>query len=338
MSDNPGDLSPLLQLVQAFQDAVLRHDEAAIRRLVNAYGTTQRRLQGLIEALAEDIAARGMTNGKAVKLTRYKQLMEQLTQELSGLQTLTRNEIDNAVNFGLTAGERDAVRTLAAATRGDPAVLVGFNRLPVDAIRTLLGFLDPQGALYERISKLASTSAEYVTDAITEGIALGYNPIKTARLLGDAYGRGLTDAMRLLRTVQLWTYREASRASYVANADVLRGGWKWWANLDNLTCMSCVAMHGTIHPLSEPLRDHHNGRCAMIPLVKGFPDAFQGDGQGWFTSLPEAEQRRMMGAKKYDAWRSGAFSFDRLSSEALNDVYGKMRVETPLKTLVGENE
>lgn len=334
MSDNPGDLSPLLRLVQEYQAALLRRDEAAIRRLVSAYGKAQRRLQGLIEALAEDIAARGMTNGKAVRLARYKQFIEQLTQELAGLQALTSNEIDAAVDYGLTVGERDAIRTLAAATRGDPTVIAGFNRLPKDAIQTLLGFLDPQGTLYARIGKLAGTSAEYVTDTITEGIALGYNPIKTARLIGDAYGRGLTDAMRLLRTVQLWTYREASRAAYIANADVLRDGWKWWANLDSLTCMSCVAMHGTIHPLSEPLRDHHNGRCAMIPLVKGFPDAFQGDGEAWFQALPDAEQRRMMGAKKWDAWKSGAFEFGRLSSENMNDVYGLMRVETPLKALV----
>ena len=44
----------------------------------------------------------------------------------------------------------------------------------------------------------------------------------------------------------------------------------------------------------------------------------------------------MMGQGKFDAWKAGQFTFDKLSREVENDIYGLMRSETPLKDLVNE--
>lgn len=44
----------------------------------------------------------------------------------------------------------------------------------------------------------------------------------------------------------------------------------------------------------------------------------------------------MMGREKWDAWRGGKFEFSALSREQDDDVYGRMRTETPLKDLITE--
>jgi hypothetical protein len=119
----------------------------------------------------------------------------------------------------------------------------------------------------------------------------------------------------------------------VANGDVV-SGWYWIAELDADVCMSCVAMHGTLHSNDETLDDHHNGRCAMIPAVVEAPNPIEQGGQEWFDSLPEDQQRAMMGAGKHDAYSSGKFDFSALSSQGKDDVWGTTRTETPLKELV----
>ena len=109
-----------------------------------------------------------------------------------------------------------------------------------------------------------------------------------------------------------------------------------YAELDADTCLSCVAQHGTIHDLSEQLDDHYNGRCAALPYIEEFGNPVEQSGQAWFESLPEAEQARMMGQEKHGAYKDGKFEFGQLSAQVPNEVYGNMRTEASLKSLLGE--
>jgi hypothetical protein len=188
--------------------------------------------------------------------------------------------------------------------------------------------------LYDRLRQLAGVNAQHVADAIIQGITLGWNPRKTAAAVRGAFGRGLADALRFVRTAQLWTYRESNRASMVANQDVLEG-WVWNTSFDKRTCMSCVVMHGTIHPVEETLNDHHNGRCVAIPLVKGFPPVIEETGIAWFEKQSEATQRAMMGREYYEAWKGGAYQLSEMTTVHRDDVYGDMRTEARLWQLLG---
>ena len=106
--------------------------------------------------------------------------------------------------------------------------------------------------------------------------------------------------------------------------------------LDTSTCASCVVMHGTFHTLDETLDDHYNGRCAMLPVVKGFPRVLEeGAGEAWFREQPEATQRGILGPGRLDAWNNELFEFSRLSNQVNDDVYGTMRVEAALRDLIG---
>ncbi|MFA7302063.1 MAG: phage minor head protein, partial [Candidatus Shapirobacteria bacterium] len=236
--------------------------------------------------------------------------------------------------LNVAMGEKDAARMVGAALTGQPVILPGFNRLNQDAIIALLGFLSPEGELYKRVGELAGATSDYVIEKLLEGVTLGYNPKKIARAFGDAYGRGLTDALRMVRTVQLYSYREANRASYSVNQNAV-SGWIWGATLDGLTCPACLAMHGTLHKLDERLNGHHNCRCAMIPVTTIFPPAITETGEEWFSKQPEAKQRALLGGQYYDAWKGGAYKFSDLAGTHTDKVYGDMRVREPLWKLLG---
>ena len=191
---------------------------------------------------------------------------------------------------------------------------------------------EKKSPLYGRIGKLAPFHTERVMNALLEGIAFGYNPAKTAKLFENLMGGGLTDAMRMTRTAQLYASREANRAMYVANDDVVTG-WVWWSSLDSDTCMACAVEHGTVHSLDESMDSHYNCRCTSIPVVKGYNDEIK-TGTDWFSGLSEKEQRDMMGNSAFDAWKDGKFDLADMATRRHDDVYGEMLARTPLQDLI----
>jgi len=292
-----------------------------------------KRLQGHIDALTLEIGEKEPTIEQAIASVRYRRLIAQTAEELNQFQALTIAETEALADLGIGLGGTHA-RQMLAITIGDSSIAGRFNALPKETIQTLLGFLSPDGPLYERLKLLAPATTQGVADAISEGVGLGHNPRKIADAVQNEFGKGLTSALRTVRTVQLWSYREANRATYIANSDILEG-WIWHAAIgDPRTCMSCIVQHGTLHPLDENLNDHYNGRCAMIPKVKGIDSPVTESGIEMFEKLPEAQQRALMGVGKYEAWRAGRFQLPALSGEQRDDVYGKMRIEQSLKALI----
>jgi len=197
----------------------------------------------------------------------------------------------------------------------------------------MLGYLQEDSPLWKRLSLYSADNTAKLADALTEGVAFGYNPAKVAKTFERIMGGGLTDAMRMTRTSMMYAHREASRAQFIANQDVV-DGWTWWSSKDASTCMACLANHGKVFPLTERLNGHYNCRCVAIPHVKIWSEPEQ-TGEEWFSTLSEAQQKEMMGAQTWNAWKGGAFSFNDLSGHRHDDVYGNMNARVPLWELLG---
>ena len=336
MADNPNAQSVIDYALQ-FRLALERKDTVALNRLISAYRDIYSRLSGDIDALTLQIASGEYTATTVIKLDRYRDLIQQAAEQLRDFQGLTRAEIETAARLGLDLGSLQARQLLSVTARGDVSVTAAFRALPKETLEQLMGFLDPAGPLYQRLALLAPTTVDGISAAILEGVAKGYGPKVLAGRIVNELGMGLTDALRMTRTTQLYSYREASRATYMANAEVMEG-WQWFAQLDGSTCMSCVAQHGSIHPVTETLNDHHNGRCAMLPITKFYgPPLDTEQGRKWFGEQSETMQRQMMGAGKFDAWQEGKFDLSQMTTEKPNDVWGLMKNETTLKELVGDD-
>ena len=318
----------IIDLAKQFRDRLLKLDEQAMGRLVSSYQGLYSRLKDKIDLF---LLAYGQledpTRSQIAKLARYGELIRAIEDELTRYSAYAQVEISNGARLAIEQAIANSAAYLKVYGITAP------QTVPAQAIETMLGFLQPDGVMFQRLSRLAGTYAQEIADAILEGVGLGYNPVKVAKLIENSLGMGLTDALRWARTSQLYAYREATRANYIANSDVVQK-WVWWAELDGETCASCIAMHGTLHDLDEVLDDHYNGRCAMLPYTGDIP--IQETGEDWFNKQDEATQKQIMGDAKYEAWKEGKFEFGQLSSEHTDDVYGLMRGETPLKDLIGE--
>jgi len=278
------------------------------------------------------------------RIAALRSLQRQVNEEVSRWAIYADQEISNAALREIAAGLADS-RNLVTAhftnPRAQAAIGARFDMLAPEQVETMLGFLADDSPLHDAlVNRLGPELAKRMGETLEEGIALGYNPRKMAALAQQQFGIGLQWALTTARTSALWSYREASRANYVANSDVVVG-WIWWAEIASpRTCMSCLAKHGSRHDANEVLNDHHNGRCASIPIVPlatrlGLSAPKIEDGEDWFNRQPEAVQKARMGPGKWEAWKAGEFTFDALSTVYHDHVYGDMWQETTLTGLVG---
>lgn len=340
MPDSP--TPTIFEVAAQYRKRLATAERAEMLKLVKAYRPLIDRLELQINALTAELATMSEpTPWKVRKLERWVTLQRQMVDEIGRFGAYVDVEMSSSSLERIRLGSAAAKALTSAAVGG---VSLSWNDLPADAIRTMLAFLDESSPLRRSlIEQLGPSVADNVSDYLMRAVALGINPNTIGAEMARRLGLGLVWAMRTARTAQLYAYREASRASYAANSDVVKK-WRWHAQLDDRTCVSCLSMHGTFHDLDETLEDHYNGRCAMLPIVHGwdkigFPGVKQDEialrsGESWFGDLPKSTQIRMMGRRMWLAWSKGDITFDQLSKRVPNATYGHMRVVPSLDELL----
>jgi hypothetical protein len=322
-------MATLLQIASRQRNELAQTDAENLRRIAEAYALMHRHLQGDVDALMLAIGEMdNPTKAEIEALPQYKRLMRDAKEELDRFTTYLSVAIGAASVASIALGLTHSSQLMTAITGNKVA------GLDSGGVQALLNYLRRDGPLYARLQMITTSTLDNVIKTIVEGVASGFNPKKIAGLIQDAFGGGLTDALRNMRTVQLWSYRDSARANYMASDGIVTG-WIWWAELDELTCEACVAEHGSIHPLDEQLDGHYNCRCAALPYIEGLTEPTQ-TGEEWYNTLTEAQQKDLLGPGKYAAFQEGKFQFSQLSKQTPNEVYGSMRVATPLKDLVND--
>ena len=321
-------MTPLEKLIADLRKEIDAKDAETLANLARAYDrVVYKPLQGDIDSLVKLIeAAKGIPN--VANTTEFKRLMADAQEKLKAWQTYLDATATNAATSIIPVGMDHAEQLVRAA-----GIEGAFRKMEPAQIERLLRYLDEGSPLYQRIASYAPYFEKYISASIIDGVMSGKNPKTIASLITNLFGMPLTDSLRMTRTVQIWSYREAGRASYLANGDVVKG-WIWYAELDSETCASCWAMHGTEHSLDETLDDHYNGRCTAIPMTIGASNDIK-SGASQFSDLSEAKQREILGDAKFDAWKEGKFEFGQLSTQHSDEIYGSMRNVTSLQDLVG---
>jgi hypothetical protein len=326
-------VSTPLETAEQFRERLLRNERASALRLVRAYGGVYRQLLPQIEALIAELESTPDVKAwKKARLRRLKDLKRQIEWEVNRFAAFLEGDLRDSVLNSIELGNQYSQAIARAIV---PGVRIRWNKLPVEAIETLLGFFAEGSTLRESLNTLGPGVAQVVEDKLLKSLTIGMHPRRIAAELRGAVGQGLTWALRTSRTTQLYAYREATRANYVANGDVVQG-WRWLAAKDRRTCLACLAMDGREFPLSQPLEDHWNGRCTMVPVLIGMERVQFETGREWFEKQPEVVQRAMMGKARWKAWRDGKFEFDQLAVRKLDKAWGHMQSEATLKELLGE--
>lgn len=260
------------------------------------------------------------TRAQITRSARAQAALQATTQALAELVTTTNT---------LASGDLDGLVQLAADHHGKLLAA----QLPPGATIPATGF-DPRAVavIVERTAgqitaltwPLSGEAESAMRSALIRGMAVGDNPRTVAadmlRRVQGGFEGGRARAENIARTELISAMRTAGQRAQDAHRDVLTG-WRWTAALNARTCSACLSMHGRVFPLDEPgPQGHQSCRCARTPVTKtwrelGFdidePPRAAPTGLEWFDRQPETVQRKILGPKRFKAWKDGTYPPER---------------------------
>ena len=145
---------------------------------------------------------------------------------------IAENELNEGARAAILAALQDGQRLTQASLPGLEAAQIRalWVTLNPAQVETIIGFLQEDSPLFQNLRSLGDDVAALVADILRTGVILGRNPRVIARMITQATGQGLTWSLNMARTAQLYAYREASRATFLANSHVVKG-WQWFAEI-----------------------------------------------------------------------------------------------------------
>ncbi len=336
-------ISALDQAAAEFRAALLRRDDAALKRLMTAYQPAYTRMQARVAALTAQIAT-AQAAGETVRPSwlvergRLETLQHQIVSEWARFADVAEQVITDTQRAAVVAAHAEAHQLTLAALH-DARVTTGADvvRLPVAALHELIGVLGDGSPLRTLLDKLGQQAAQDVGDTLTHAVAVGRNPRRTARDIQDALGGNLNRALTIARTEQMRAYRTASLRNYQENSDILRG-WAWRASPSRRTCPVCLAMDGTEHGLDDPFASHQCCRCCPVPLLRDRETPPHETGAEWFAKQDEATQREMLGPGKQKLYAEGKLTLADLVGVKEDAQWGRSRYQRSLRDIQSGRE
>jgi hypothetical protein len=214
-------------------------------------------------------------------------------------------------------------------------ITVRWNMPSIEMMKQLINYVDDP-IFQQRLSRFPLEQVQAIRDLILADAALGKGPVATARhIVKFIGGVPLHEALKMVRTVQIYGARRGMQQIYIQNSDIVAGWW-WGCALDGRVCPSCLAMHGMEFSVAQLLNDHYSGRCVMVPKTRLMGDRPIQRGEDWFRGQPPNIQQRIMGGARYRAWKDGAVQIDQMSVIYLDDLYGPMRHAPSLRQMIGD--
>jgi len=228
-----------------------------------------------------------------------------------------------------------AVGAINASAQEAGMMAVQFNRLPVAAVENMVGLTTTGSPLSSVLADASRGAPERLGQELINSIALGRNPIETARL---AVRRGLGPTFTRMRTIarteQLRVYRQVSLATYSHSGVV--DEYRRLSARDSRVCPACLFADGRTYPISKPFAEHPQGRCTTIPVIRGHKAPEFETGEQWFKKQNVETQKKILGNTRYDLWKGGKVKQlgdfieethdddwgDSMTTRSLHDVLG----------------
>ena len=319
---------------------------SASQEVIEAYKPVDENLRKNILRITSLAQKRKLKPWQIMRMTAMTSLKAQLVGELALYHSIVQGIItsgqEGADGLAETGSRMVADRALPRGLKIDNLARLGiqWNRLPREAFEGFVGIAGDGKPVGNLLARYGPQNAARITSEIGAGIATGKGPRDVARLAQRATGIPLSEALTISRTEINRTHREATRLNYAANSDIVKG-YRRLATKDERTCMACIALDGTAYENNEPLDSHPNCRCTMVPDTLTYQDLGLDipeeprpeNGQDWFKKQPESTQRKMMGGRQLEAFKSGKIGLSDLVTVSSSSTWGKSATVKSVKAL-----
>lgn len=259
----------VITAMRRFKRLLDERETATMMEMAQHWARLERGITGHLEGLVAEIAerqARGqIVTADMVRLSkRYQELQAQVRDQVAEYADWAAGKVAAEQRWMGKTGLDHAAALLRA---GFPRA--AFNVLPVEALKLMAGYVADGSPLRIYFTKMYPAAMQGIMDALMTGMARGWGPGKTARLMRDALGVAPRTAINSARTETLRVYREASLQQYRASGIV--DGYIRVAAKSERTCLACLAKDGEWFPLSTTFEEHNQGRCVAPGTVVSGP-------------------------------------------------------------------
>jgi SPP1 gp7 family putative phage head morphogenesis protein len=305
--------------IERARRALLAVEERAALAITAAY-------QPVIDGLAENLAALTDLIARAGRVTpawldrqdRYRQLLEQLETDLAvfagAAAARTAGAQAEAVPLADEHAHALAIAALGPGPPGGDLEVHGHFEPQAPTLATELAGSATDGTpLGLLLLDVALEGARATRDTLRYAISTRLDPDALTEAVQQEAHEPLTRALTLHRTETLGAYRRATDVAYQQSTIIRQ--WRWHAAIGERTCVVCLAMHGTLHPVTEPLSSHPACRCTQLPVVPSWEDlGFAGvpdhrpvlqTGEEAFARLTRHEKLVVVGPAKLVLLESG---------------------------------
>ncbi len=346
--------SQLEKTIDAYYRRLDRMESGALSEINRALSSAMRDIDQSISVVLEKISKASPfqdSRDLSRQLARLQDLQTQAAETLRKLGTDTARAIEILQTNASEAGARSAIQALEALGYGDGSfgILADFNLLNQKALNEVVGSLSDGSPLIDLARQYGDIGGQALRAEIIKGTALGLNPRQVAdNWRRSVKGLSRAKAQTVVRTEMMRSFRESSRKTMEANADIIKG-WQWYCSLDTRTCPMCWAMHGTHHGLREKMASHPNCRCTMLPDVKTFrelglninepieDERLRLSGSDLFRRMPPGDQRAILGPAGFNAYTAGAVRLTDFVGESNSAIWGKGRYAKSLSGILGRD-
>ncbi len=243
------------KILYAYLTNLEKKERTEFLLLAKKWGVISSSLEETITKLVEKMVAKELTENQLFQSKLYIQFLKESKTQV--------------INFSKQAGEIIADNQLYFAKAGISSTVeefdllgIEFNKLPLKTINNFIGVSKEGTPLFNLLQKSYPETVTKLTNTLLKGVALGYNPTKTANLMKIDMNGNLTRALRIARTEQMNIFRETS---LMQMSEAGLENWEWLAESD--ACEFCSEQNGKEFPLSESMDTHPNCRCATLPVV-----------------------------------------------------------------------
>ena len=323
---------PTMQEIIKDQRKELANNEALVfakiqRRFILLDQWAATRLSEIVAAI-QDREALGVSRGVAMELERIRltmflaEIRREISSAISDVAVDASQHRELLGALGLSHSEALLSNGIDAA-----GINIAFTRAPIEAVQQLILAFDQRAPLRGLLENLVADGADRVREILEREILRGEDLRRVSRQVREAIGVTPQRAQLITRTEAMRAYRGAADQNYQLNRDLLEG-WRWVASLSPRTCPSCLALHGTIHPLDEEFGEHPAGRCTPAPVVIGDTRQWE-TGSEWVARQSAATRQKILGIKGAALYDAGTPLSDWVH-ESNDGVWGlTRRARTP---------
>jgi SPP1 gp7 family putative phage head morphogenesis protein len=322
--------SEVVRLVQIQKQKLLEREGVQMKLMARRWLSIEKELEAeMLKTAAAMSEETLVTEAMILRNTHFQTLMYQARAEFGKYADYLGENLNNLQKQNLVFGINNAFMVLQAGLY-EAGLGVTFNKLNVNALDAMIGFSADGSPLSNLLMKSYGEAVNGILSELLNGLAKGNNPVKIAQAMADGFGIGLERAMTISRTEIMRSYRTGSLEQYKASGVVTQ--YKRMATKDDTTCLGCLFSDGQIFDTAEEFSEHPNGRCQIIPVVRGATEPTWETGSTWFEKQNAETQVSILGQARFDAWKSGA-SLSDMSNHVENTVWGGKFVPTPISKL-----